>query len=145
MSNEISTWAYFKQLFKVYKSKSNSVIVSLIVITTYLLWFTLGLIFGGAFSTAISTNVANYSGWFSTIIVFSLGAIIIYNSIFRHHPIIILSVITMMGANISYSLGLFTIPVVDFMFDLATIFTMLVLYCFSSSKDCLLHMEARHE
>lgn len=138
MTNQDNSGFYFKELLKTYLSNSNSVLVSLIIISTYLVWFTLGLLFGGAYThNNISIELASITSWVSTLTVFILGTIIIYKSFFKHHPIIILSVITMMGANISYTLGLFSIPAVDFMFDIATIFTMIVLYCFSKDHGCL--------
>lgn len=124
-------------MLRLYFSRSKSSVVSMMLITAYLLWFTLGLLFGGGFTNYINIQTASISGLIATASVFILGSYVIYQSMFRHHPIIILSVLSMMGANIAYSLGLFEIPVVDFLFDIATIFTMFVLFCITNSKNCL--------
>ena len=133
----ITTKKGLKCMLKLYFSRSKSSVVSLMLITAYLLWFVLGLFTGGGFTNSIDIETATISGMIATASVFVLGSYVIYQSMFRHHPIIILSVLTMMGANIAYSLGLFQVPVVDFLYDLATIFTMTVLFCIVKGKNCL--------
>jgi len=138
----ITTKKGLKCMLKLYFSRSKSSVVSLMLITAYLLWFVMGILFGGGFTNAIDMETATISGMIATASVFILGSYVIYQSMFRHHPIIILSVLSMMGANIAYTLGLFQVPVVDFLFDIATIVTMSVLYCIVNSKNCL-HIGSR--
>lgn len=137
MENNESLIHHYKYLWELYTSKSKSSIVSLLLILTYLIWYSVGLVFGGAFSNLISSTTASVSGMIATGTVFIMGGIIIYHSIFRHHPIVILSVISMMGANLAYTFGLFAVPIIDILFDVATVLTMMVLYCFSRKRDCI--------
>lgn len=137
MENDELLKNHYKYLVKLYFSKSKSTIVSLLLIATYLLWYSAGMIFGGAFTSIISSTTATFSGIIATSTVFIMGGIIIYHSIFRHHPVVILAVLSMMGANLAYTFGFFSVPVVDILFDIATILTMIVLYCFSRKNTCL--------
>ena len=90
-----STWCYMKHIFELYTSKSKSILVSLIILSTYLLWFTVGLFFGDFFSNTslYSFDITDVSRVAALVTVFSVGSIAVYNSIFKHHPLIILGII----------------------------------------------------
>jgi len=132
-----TTWCYIKHLAAMYISKDNSVFVSLIVLSTYLIWFTIGLLFGDFFSdTALySFNLTDLSRTIALVTVFTVGSVVVYNSIFKHHPIIILGIVSLMGANLAFALHAFPTPVINTLFDFTSIILSIILYCVSR-EDC---------
>lgn len=114
-----------------YRSK-----ISLSIITAYLAFFVVGL-FLGDLSATQAINVENMVGMMTTVLIASLGTNILYNCWQNNvkNKFISVGVVTIMGAQMAYVFNLFSIPIVNSLFELATIVSMVFLYGFSQMKE----------
>lgn len=110
--------------------------ISLSIITAYLTFFTLG-IFAGDLSATHAINVENAISMMSTVLIASLGTNILYNCYLNKikNRFISAAVVAIMGAQAAYVFNLFSVPIVNSLFQLATIGSMLVLFVVSQSSE----------
>jgi hypothetical protein len=109
--------------------------ISLAVITGYLVFFAGGL-FIGDISTSTAINIESAVSMISTVMIASLGSTILYNCYtnVNKNYLLALGVIAIIGAQLAYLLELFVVPIVNSMFQFATIISMIILYGLSQKE-----------
>jgi hypothetical protein len=109
--------------------------ITLSIITGYLVFFAIGL-FIGDISASQAINVENAVSMISTVMIASLGSTILYNCYLNVHKnyLLALGVVAIMGAQVAYLLDLFVVPIVNSMFQFATIVSMIILYGLSQKE-----------
>lgn len=110
--------------------------ISLSIMTVYLLFFLVG-IFAGELTHATAINIENAVGMVGTVMIASLGTNILYQCWQQKIKNKFLTVVTIMimGAQTAYVFNLFSVPIVNSLFQLATSGSMLVLYVYAQNKD----------
>ena len=113
-----------------YKSR-----ISMSIITVYLVVFALGLFVGDISSTA-AISIENTISMISTITIAGLGSAILYDCWHQkpHSLAVSGAVVAIMVAQIAYVFNLFSLPIVNSLFEMASIVTMVILYGVSTSR-----------
>ena len=110
--------------------------ISLSIMTFYMAVFTVGLFFG-EMSTIQAIKIESVIGALSTILIASLGSHIMYHSWNKRvkDKLLTTTAIMIMGAQAAYIFDLVSPPIVNSLFQMAVIASMLVLYIYAQNKD----------
>lgn len=109
------------QFFESKKDQKN-----IIFSTIILIFFMVGLLFGEV--TTDFSRIAIMTGGLATVISLVLGVRILTNSIKMKNVLLMTTVLAIWFANLSYSLLLFSTPIIDTFYNVATVLVMIVLY-----------------
>lgn len=117
------------------KNKRYSRHVNILMITVYLLFFTIGL-YAGELSTMTAINIESFVSMVSSVTIAGLGSAILYDCWHDSHCLgfVSLAVISIMLAQAAYVFQLFSLPIVNSLFELTSIISMVILYIISQGK-----------
>jgi hypothetical protein len=110
--------------------------ISMSMITIYLVVFALGL-FVGDISASLAVNIESVISMVSTVTIAGLGSAILYNCWSDNPKCVGLSVgvVSIMVAQAAYIFNLFSLPIVNSLFNAAGIVTIIILYGISQSRS----------
>lgn len=110
--------------------------ISASIITVYLAFFGIGIALGDL-STSTAINIENLVGLVATVAVAGFGFNILYDSWQKKLQggwLIHASVLTVMAAQTAYIFNLYSLPIVNTMFEMVTILSMIILYGVSTNR-----------
>ncbi len=109
--------------------------ISTSIITVYLVVFALGIFVGDISSTA-AISIENVISMVSTVTIAGLGSAILYDCWRENSRGVMVSaaVVSIMIAQIAYIFNLFSLPIVNSLFEMASIVTMVILYGVSQNR-----------